>query len=86
MAVFNVALSDDESTNPSPDYRDLLPTPPLPGDVPRFVIRFRPRRPYYHYYYMSSSSSSSFRPPSYYQWYYCYYISSSSSLLLLLLL
>lgn len=35
MAVFNVALSDDENgTNPSPDYRDLLPTPPLPGDVP----------------------------------------------------
>ena len=39
VSVFNVALSgNDESHNDdinrSPDYRDLLPTPPLPGDVP----------------------------------------------------
>jgi sulfur-carrier protein adenylyltransferase/sulfurtransferase len=40
VAVFNVALSDrytdsdNSGANRSPDYRDLLPTPPLPGDVP----------------------------------------------------
>ena len=36
VAVFNVALLSDNGTitNQSPDYRDLLPTPPLPGDVP----------------------------------------------------
>ena len=34
MAVFNVPLSKSDRTNQSPDYRDLLPTPPLPGDVP----------------------------------------------------
>jgi sulfur-carrier protein adenylyltransferase/sulfurtransferase len=34
VAVFNVPLSDSDGTNPSPDYRDLLPTPPSPGDVP----------------------------------------------------
>jgi sulfur-carrier protein adenylyltransferase/sulfurtransferase len=38
VAVFNVARSGNENSiddaNRSPDYRDLLPTPPLPGDVP----------------------------------------------------